>query len=410
MSRESSPFVYGDYWLDKRRDGESPDIWQVAAYSGKSRSVVYRSTKCRTVDLETAKAFLRAYEAQQRSKTQGQDAATAELLPHLFNYLRERGPDVVRLDTVKSSFRAWIGFLMQDELGTGCTVADITPGVITRFRRWRMDKHEWTVEWGGKTFNHKSEKGVGPLAVQRNIEDLRAALNYAEGERRITAPKIPSVDKKLRQKRGKDVLTMAQLGAIFGYAKDDNGVWRELCLMLATACRPGAALAFDPNLQWLDDVLDLQPADKQQNDKRNAIVPVIDPLRPILLAWKAKPHARVGSRKTWWRTARRALGLPAEIEAYHIRHTVTTHMDEQGVPGAQMSGITGHLPASRGVSRTTSAHYLHYDPRKAQRAKAVLTKFFRDVMREADRWSADQMRTKPVRGKPITVAPKRGKR
>lgn len=410
MSRDDSPFIYGDYWLDKRRDGQSPDIWQVASYSGKSRSVVYRSTKCRTVDLEGAKAFLRAFEAQQRSKVQGQDPATAELLPHLFNYLRERGPDIVRVDTVKSSFRAWIGFLMQDELGTGCTVADITPGVITRFRRWRMDKHEWTVVWGGKTFKHKSEKGVSGLAVQRNIEDLRAALNYAEGERRITAPKIPSVDKKLRQKRGKDVLTVAQLGAILGYAKDDEGVWRELCLMLATACRPGAALAFDPAEQWLDDVIDLQPAGKQENDKRNAIVPVIGPLRPILEAWKAKPHERVASRKTWWRTARRALALPAEIEAYHIRHTVTTHMDEQGVPGAQMSGITGHLPASRGVARTTKEHYLHYDPRNAQRAYVVLTTFFHAVMREVVRWRADQMRTKPVRGKPITIAPKRKKR
>jgi hypothetical protein len=49
------------------------------------------------------------------------------LLPHLFNYLREHGPDVKRLDTIKSSFRAWIGFLMQDPLGTGAMIADITP-------------------------------------------------------------------------------------------------------------------------------------------------------------------------------------------------------------------------------------------------------------------------------------------
>jgi hypothetical protein len=61
---------------------------------------------------------LRAFEAAQRSKAP-QEADQAELLPHLFNYLREQGPDVKRLDTIKSSFRAWIGFLMQDELGTG---------------------------------------------------------------------------------------------------------------------------------------------------------------------------------------------------------------------------------------------------------------------------------------------------
>lgn len=180
---------------------------------------------------------LRAYEAQSRSTRQGQDPADAELLPHLFNYIRERSPDVARIDTIKSSFRAWIGFLMQDELGTGATVADITPGVIARFRRWRMGPHSWEVEWAGdQTFRHKSE-GVTGHAVQRNIEDLRAALNYAEGERRITAPKVPSVDKKHRQAPAKTVLTVRDLGAIVGYAREDVGIWRELCLMIATGFR-----------------------------------------------------------------------------------------------------------------------------------------------------------------------------
>lgn len=405
MPRENSPLIVGDFWLDKRRDGLSPDIWQVATYSGKSRSVVYRSTKRRTVDLEAAKAFLRAYEAQSRSKQQGQDAATAELLPHLFNYIRERGPDIRRLDTIKSSYRAWIGFLMQDELGTGCTVADITPGVIDRFRRWRMGPHEWSVEWNGKTFKNASE-GVSGHAVQRNIEDLRAALNYAEGERRIEAPKVPSVPKKHIKKQQKNALTTGQLGALLGYAREDKGVYRELCLMLATSCRPGVAMAFDPNdpRQWDGQTIDLQPEGREETDKRNAIVPAIAPIVPILEAWMADPHERVASRKTWWRTAKRVLSMPG-VEAYDIRHTVTTYMDAQGVPGAQMSGIAGHLPSSRGVARTTSAHYLHYDPLKADRAKAVLTKLFVAVMREADRWAADQARTKPIRGKPIVLAP-----
>ena len=129
-----------------------------------------------------------------------------------------------------------------------------------------------------------------------------------------------------------------------------------------------------------------------------------DQLVPILAAWKESPHEVVKSRRTWWRTARRVLGLPATVEAYLIRHTVTTHMDEQGVPGAQMSGIVGHLPSSRGVSRTTSQHYLHYDPRKAARAKAVLTKFFKAVMAESAKWTADHSLTIPERGKPKSLA------
>jgi integrase len=400
MSRDDSPLIVGDYWLDKRRDGKSPDIWQIATYSEKSRSVVYRSTKRRTVDVEPAKDILRAHEAAARSTTKGQDATTAELLPHLFNYIREREPDIRRMDTIKSSFRAWIGFLMQDSLGTEATVADITPGVIARFRRWRMGPHGWEVEWGGKTFRHTSE-GVSGHAVQRNLEDLRSALNYAEGERRIVAPKVPPVDKKLRQRKPLELLSPAALGALWGYAREDIGIWREIALMMATCCRPGAAMAFDPATQW-SDVLDLQP-DRAETDKRNAIVPVIEPLKPILAEWREAPHERVKSRKRWWRTARRVLAMP-EVEAYDIRHTMTTLLDVKGVPGAQISGIAGHLPSSRGIARTTSAHYLHYDPRNAPEAIAVLTTFFKEVEHHANLWAADHRRTIPVRGKPIQLA------
>lgn len=400
MPRDNSPLIVGDYWLDKRRDGLSPDIWQVASYSGKSRSVVYRSTKRRTVELDAAKAFLRSYEADQRSTARGQDIAEAELLPHLFHYLREHGPDVHRLDTIKSSFRAWIGFLMHDRLGTNAAIADITPAVVARFRRWRMGPHSWEIEWSDKVFRHRSE-GVTGLTVQRNIEDLRAALNHGEGERRFDAPKVPSIDKKLRVKAERPVPSLKTLGALFGYAREDKEVHRELCLMLGTGCRPGAALAFDPKTQWNGELIDLQP-DRALTDKRNAIVPMIEPLKPVLEDWAKQPHQRVASRKRWWRTARRVLGIA--LEAYDIRHAVATMLDDSGVPGAQISGITGHIPESRKIARTTSKHYLHYGPRNAPQAKRALTKFYRAVMAEADQWTADHLRTKPAYKHPISIA------
>lgn len=398
MSRETSPLIVGDFWLDKRRDGKSPDVWQITTYSEKSRSNIYRSTKRRTV--EDAGPILRAYEAAQRSKTP-QDVSQAELLPHLFNYLREHGPDVKRLDTVKSSFRAWIGFLMQDELGTAATVADINKVSVARFRRWRMGEHSWEVEWNGKLYSHKS-KGVSGEAVQRNIEDLRSALYHAESAGRIVAPKLPSVDKKQRSEPRNTVLTVKQLGAIMGYAKEDTGAYRWIALMVATAGRPDAALAFSPKDQWKGAVVDLQPPEWPITDKRNAIVPTIEPLKPILQAWKKEPHEAVKSRKRWWRTMRRALGLPANVVPKTIRHTVATWMDAQGVPGSELSSIAGHLPAHSRMTRTT-ARYVHYDPYNAPKSKRALTTLFEQVSRAADQWSADHLRTKPVRGKPISL-------
>lgn len=400
MSRENSPLIVGDFWLDKRRDGKSPDVWQIATYSEKSRSVVYRSTKRRTV--EDAEPVLRAHESAQRSKSKGQDAHTADLLPHLFNYLREHGPDVKRLDTVKSSYRAWIGFLMQDELGTSATVADVTKSMVARFRRWRMKPHEYEVEWGGKLYHNKSS-GVTGETVQRNIEDLRSALHHAEAEHRITAPKIASVDRKLRSGPRDTVLTAKQLGAIMGYASSDIAAFRWIALMLATASRPGPALAFDPAKQWLGDILDMQPEGVAVTDKRNAVVPTIDPLLPILEDWRNHPHKIVASRKKWWRTMRRVTGMPLEVDPYTIRHTVATFMDQEGVPGADLSAIAGHLPSHRGIARTTSRNYLHYDPRDCPKAKQALTKLFQSVEREATAWRADHRRTNPLRGKPISL-------
>lgn len=400
MATEDRAYTIGDYWLTKRRDGKSPDIWQIASYSAKSRSVVYRSTKCRA--LEQAKAVLRSFEAESRSKRK-QESVDAELLPHFRHYILERGPDVKRLDTIKSSFRAWIGFLQQDELTTGIRVADLNKLVIDRFRRWRMAPHEYTVHWGGRAYRNHNPKGVSGEAVQRNIEDLRAALHHAEDAGRITAPKVHSVHRNLRSKPRSRVLTAKELGAMLAYAAEDIGAYRWIALMIATASRPGPALAFDPSRQWLGDIIDLHPVESARTDKRNAVVPIIAPLVPILEGWVRHPHEPVKSRKTWWRNMRRVLSLGDDVNPYTIRHTVATYMDDEGVPGSQLSAIAGHLPSHRGLARTTSRNYLHYNPRNCPKAKRVLTKLFRSVEDEASRWSADHLRTKPFRGCPIAL-------
>lgn len=388
MSRENSPCIIGQYWLDKRRDGLAPDIWQIATYKPGTRSVIYRSTKCRTVDLDRASAILRAYEAAQRS-TQPQAPEDAELLPHLFNYLREHGPDVHRLDTIKSSFRAWIGFLMQDELTTGARVSDLHKVTVARFRRWRMGPHEWAVEWDGKLFRHKSE-GVSGEAVQRNIEDLRSALNHAEAAGRIpTAPKLPSVDKKLRSPPREHLFTPAQLGAIVAYADQEPGAQQWLLLMLATGARPDAALAFNPADQWHGNVIDLHPKGAPLTNKRNPVVPVIAPLRPILEGWQ---HSPVASRKRWWRTMRDKLGIPATHTPKTIRHTVASWLRSNSVPGEQISHLLGHKDRTDTLE-ATSERYAHADPLKMKAATKALTSLWQTVEREANKWRADHLLT-----------------
>lgn len=377
-------FTVGDFWLDKRRDGASPDIWQITTYKPGTRAIVYRSTKCRTHQLEEAKAVLRAHEAAQRSKSR-QDIEEAELLPHLLNYVNEHGPDVLRLDTVESSFRAWVGWLEQDELTTGARVADLDKVSVARFRRWRMGPHGWSLQWwDGKTYKHKSN-GVSGEAVQRNIEDLRAALNHAEAARRIPqAPRIPSIERTMRSKARQHVFTVAQLGALVAYADQEPTVQQWLRLMIATAARPDAALAFDPAKQWSGAVVDLHPEGAPLTDKRNPVVPVIEPFKPILEGWGLDI---VKSRKRWWRTARGKLKLPATHIPKTIRHTVASYLRNANVPGEQISMLLGHKDRSDTLE-ATSERYAHGDPLKMAKTTKALSSLWNAVEREAGKWRA----------------------
>jgi hypothetical protein len=120
--------------------------------------------------------------------------------------------------------------------------------------------------------------------------------------------------------------------------------------------------------------MDLQPWREDETDKRAAVLPVIEPLRPILAEWKANPHDQVKSRK---RSGARCAARLASAAGrrLRIRTTVATWMDDEGVPGAQISGIIGHLPEAA-VSRARRQALSPLRPANADRAKEALTQLF----------------------------------
>jgi integrase len=142
-----------------------------------------------------------------------------------------------------------------------------------------------------------------------------------------------------------------------------------------------AAQAFDPKAQWHGDVLDLQ-------DRTGPRKPTSGTPSCRDRAAAADPggleegaHIRsVASRKRWWRTAAAGARACRRATAYDIRHTVATMLDNSGVPGVQISGITGHLPRAATSPAPRAKHYLHYDPHNCPQAKRALTKFFKRVM------------------------------
>lgn len=399
MPRDTSPYIVGDYWLDKRRDGKSP-YWQIATYKTGSRSVIYRSTHTGCID--EAKAAIDAYHAEQQAK-QPQEAHEARVIPILLTYWKERGRNAVKPDQIASSLRQFIGFLMQDEATPDAVVTDLTPALFERFRAWRMGPHEYSVPWAGKEYNHKSA-GVRGESVQRNLDDVRAAILFAEKNRRLPmAPKIENLERRYRSQPRDNLLTIDQLGQIYWYTRHFPEMFRYFALMLGTASRPEAAMKFDPSRQYdrRTNLLDTQHPDAPMTNKRNQFIPAIRPLRPILEAWAKDGAKPAKSRKASWRTMRAALNLPADTVAKDIRHTIATELyANPDVPERQISELLGHA----GDLHRTTKRYAKYRPDRMREVVAALTTLWLEVSRAAHAFSADHLLTKEGRRDKITVA------
>lgn len=375
MPREGSPFEYGGYWLDKRRDGKSPEIWQIA--SG-TRQVSYRSTRQR--GLEDAKAVLIAYANEQAAK-RPQSPEDALVIPTLLTYWNEHGKKAVAPLQIASSLRCFIGFLFQDEIGMNAAVADLTPAVFVRFREWRMGPHSYDVPWGGKDYKHSSP-GVKGESVSRNLDDIRAALNHAETNRRFLAPKVPAVPKRHRSKPRDRVLTWQEMGMIAWYARHFDDFGRYVALLFGTAARPIALAKFSID-QFDGRNIDLHPIGAPETDKQNPVIPAIRPLRLVLSNWKGT--GPVNSRKRSWRTMRRTLGLSDDVVSKTIRHTITTELyTNSDVPDRQLSALLGHAPP---IKKTTKK-YIHLRPEHMKAAAKALAAIWLRVQREANAYGA----------------------
>lgn len=393
MGRAKRVYVVGEYWLGKRE--ESPR-WQIFWYDADTRTTRHRSTGCESLD--DAKAALHRFDEEQRAKGR-QDIDEARAVPLLRLYWDEHGRKAINHAQIASSLRQFVAFLKQDKATIGVTVQALTPDVFRRFTRWRMGPHSYEIAWQGKDYAHTSP-GVSGEAVSRNLDDVRAALNHHVNEGRlIFAPKVPGVASDKRSPPRDVTLSYQQMGAIFGYAWGDREALDWLVGMLATAARPDAVLRWKPAAQWKGGPLfDTHPHGAPRTKKRNAVVPVINPFYRWLRDWKKRAPKITRSRKTWWRTMREALDLPADIVPKTIRHTIATQLRAKGVPQLDVEGLLGHLMSNR-----ITAVYAKYDPTQLAAAKQGLEEIWCDIWREARNWRANHLRTTSPKGKVIVV-------
>lgn len=401
MSRETSPYPRGDYWLDKRRDGKSPHIWQIAR--SERGTVIYRSTGKR--ELADAIAVMDARIEEERSKQKGQLPTEALAAAHIVNYWKEKGRKLVNNDQTGRSLRTFLAFLMQDEAGVEAVIIDLTPALFERFREWRMGPHAFSLTWFDETYDYTSKAGVSGATVQRNINDIRAAVNFAVDNARIPmAPRINDLAEEYQSDPRDRVLTWDELGKIAWYAKHNPALFRFFALQLGTAVRPQAALKFDPAKQFLNGrLIDLQPEKSKRTKKRNAIIPAIRPLRTVLRAWARDGADPVASRKTVWRIMRRALNLSGDVHPKTIRHTVATLLyADPTVPEREIVEMLAH----EGKLARTTRIYAKYNPDHLVNVTRALTTIWQRVSREARRFGSDHILTTIKQGGEIVVVEK----
>lgn len=394
---EQRLYTVGDFWLAKR--AESPFL-QIRWYDERTKTTRGKSTRKRA--LSDAIPVILAHEESARSKRlQPADEVLAATI--FIDFWNERGRTRKNAGTIASSLRIFLAFLDHDLLGIGATVAELTPDVFERFTQWRQKPHSYRVEWLQETYAHSSS-GVSGEAIQRNLDDVRAALNFAERMGRIpNAPKVRSVESSLRSPARSTKFTIKQLGAVVAYASYDIEALRWVLGMMATGCRPDAVLAWDVAAQWEErgPNFDTHPKGWPKTKKQNAVVPIIPEFRPWLEAWADCPHRRVRSRKTWWRTMRGALALEAAYVPKTIRHTVATELRWRGVPMDEIAGLLGHVS-----ERRTTAGYAKYDPCRLPHAKQQLSAIWQEVCAVANDWHTNHFRITPAYGQPIDVARK----
>jgi len=278
-------------------------------------------------------------------------------------YAVERAPDVAApraIGVAIEHLSAWWGTR---------TVAEITKATVSAYRRHRESSGR-----GRRLHRGEEAAGVAPATVDRELVVLRAAVNWAHTNGRLTMPlKLEAGPQRPSRDRW---LTVGEAARLLWAARQSPP---HILLFTALALYTGARHAAIVDLTW--DQVDLAagtirylPIGRTQTAKQRPIVPIPRPLalllrrarktavNPYVITWRNRP---VESCRTGFRTLASRADL-AGVTPHVLRHTAGTWMAQRGVDTWQISGFLGHSEAR------TTALYKHHSPDFLDQAKAAM--------------------------------------
>ncbi len=334
-------------WLEKR--GCFYIVW---SEDGRSRE---RSTGTR--DRAEAEIALAEFLQARKRNTGPRDPAEVFVTEILDAYGDERGPEVASPERIAYAIEAllpyWTGKLLSAVNREACIAYGAHRIEAERERSLAADRNP---------------RGVSPGSIRRELGVLRAAINHAHREGRIT--RAPSVLLPERPESRDRWLTPAEAERLIKAAYTMKRARGHLPLFLRIGLMHGARKEAILSLRWaqvdLDaGLIDFNPPGRKRTKKRRARVPIAKSLIPFLRIARKRSSITgyvieyaggpVKDIKKAFAEACRIAELEG-VTPHTLRHTCATWMMQRGVPHFDACGF---LEMSR---ETLERHYAHHHP------------------------------------------------
>jgi integrase len=385
-------------WLRSREGRDS--VWIIL--DGNKQHV----TGCGKADIGGAEKALQGYIASKFKPSGTNQAARLPISEVLDFYMHEHVPTVERRDILLYRIESLLNYWGEK------AVTEIKRSTCTAYIKWRVAREHRTVDKAGKV----RVTTVAPTTARKDLETLRAALNFYHAEYVMDVLPIVSLPEKALPRE--EWLTRSQVAALLWAAwrgRHTKHVARFILVAVYTGTRTTAILG----LKWLPSTsggwLDLEKGilyrrgrKMRQTNKKQPPARIHARLIPHLRRWQKadlKSHIAhvihyqgepVKKLRRSWDSAREGAKQTAEIDFHFtrhtLRHTAATWLMQSGCDIWSAAGFLGMSV------ETLERVYGHHSPNFQEAAsKAIAPKNAPMKRQRNERTNAEQAGTKRLK-------------